>query len=147
VNGKTTHALLGVDVGTSSSKGALVSTTGELIATATRQHAVRRPQPGHVEMDATVWWDEFVDITGELLAVAGIEVLGVGVSGMGPCTLLTDTAGDPLRPAILYGVDTRAGSQIERLNARYSAAAIVERCGSALTSQAVGPKLTWIAEH
>jgi activator of 2-hydroxyglutaryl-CoA dehydratase len=42
VNGKRTQALLGVDFGTSSSKGALVSPTGELIATTTRHHAGRQ---------------------------------------------------------------------------------------------------------
>jgi xylulokinase len=98
-------------------------------------------------MEATVWWDEFVEITAELLAGAAVDVLAVGVSGMGPCTLLTDSAGAPLRPAILYGVDTRAGAQIDRLNARFSPDVIVGRCRSALTSQAVGPKLAWIADH
>jgi xylulokinase len=66
---------------------------------------------------------------------------------MGPCVLLADEAGTPLRPAILYGVDTRAEAQIETLTARYGAAAIVERCGSALSTQAVGPKLAWIGDH
>lgn len=140
-------AVLGVDIGTSSSKGALVSTSGELLATATRDHAVQRPAPGHVEIDATVWWREFVDITAELLDGDEVDVIAVGVSGMGPCTLLTDADGAPLRAAILYGVDTRAGAEIERLDARYTPEAVVERCGSALTSQAVGPKIAWVAEH
>ena len=142
-----TTAVLGVDIGTSSSKGALVSISGELLATATRDHAVQRPAPGHVEMDAGVWWPEFVEITAELLATGDVDVVAVGVSGMGPCTLLTDEAGAPLRPAILYGVDMRASTEIEQLDARLSRPAIVERCGSALTSQAVGPKLAWIANH
>jgi xylulokinase len=66
---------------------------------------------------------------------------------MGPCVLPADEAGRPLRAAILYGVDTRAEEQIEALTERYGEAEIVARCGSRLSSQAVGPKLAWLAEH
>lgn len=65
---------------------------------------------------------------------------------MGPCVLLTDAGGTPLRPAVLYGVDTRAGEQIERMNERFGADEIIQRCGSALSSQAAGPKIAWVAD-
>ena len=43
------------------------------------------------------------------------------VSGMGPCVLLADAAGKPLRPAILYGIDTRAEREIGELEAELGA--------------------------
>ncbi|WP_431278988.1 FGGY-family carbohydrate kinase [Leifsonia poae] len=142
-------AVVGVDIGTSSSKGVLVGADGDVIATATREHRVDRPFPGQVEMAAGVWWTEFAGIVRELLSASGdVEVTAVGVSGMGPCVLVTDAAGTPLRPAILYGIDTRATAQIERLTAELGGAdAIRERCGSSLSTQAVGPKLAWLAEN
>lgn len=143
----TGEAVLGLDIGTSSSKGVLVALDGRVLATAVCDHAVSRPFPGHVEMDVDVWWDELVGISRELLAARDVEVVAVGVSGMGPCVALADDDGRPLRPAILYGVDTRAEAQIESLTARYGADEIVARCGSALSSQAVGPKLAWVAEE
>lgn len=141
--------VLGVDIGTSSSKGVLVTLDGAVAATATRQHAVDRPLPGHVEMDAPVWWEEAAGIIAELMASApGHDVLAVGVSGMGPCVLVTGADDVPRRPAILYGIDTRATVQIGQLTERFGGAqAIRERCGSALSTQAVGPKLAWLAEH
>ncbi|WP_277209136.1 FGGY-family carbohydrate kinase [Isoptericola croceus] len=151
--------LVGVDVGTSSSKGVLVGPDGAILRSATRAHTVERPAPGHVEMDADVWWDELVEIVAELTAdlapgaargadvPAGLEVAAVGVSGMGPCVLLTDEAGVPVRPAILYGVDTRATQQIEELDAALGRATILDRCGSALSSQAAGPKFAWVRQH
>jgi len=142
-----TRAVLGVDIGTSTSKGILVDPAGRILAQAERAHRPEYPRPGHVEMDAAIWWREFTELSRELTGGTDARVEAVGVSGMGPCTLLTDEAGTPLRPAILYGVDTRAATQIRRLTDRYGAAEIVERCGSALTSQAVGPKLAWLAEH
>lgn len=143
---------LGVDIGTSSAKGVLVADDGTIVASATRSHAVDRPSVGHVEMDAATWWDEFTSITHELLAQAragapDVEVAAVGVSGMGPCLLLTDADDIPLRPALLYGVDTRATAQIESLTAELGADEIIARGGSPLTTQAVGPKLRWVAEN
>jgi xylulokinase len=143
-------AVLGVDVGTSSSKGVLVTLEGTVIASATREHAVNRPRPGWAEMNAAVWWDDYRAVAGELVARArelGLSIAALGVSGMGPCVLVTDAGGVSTLPAILYGIDSRAGEQIARLNEELGEAAIVARCGSALSSQAVGPKLMWIAEH
>jgi xylulokinase len=140
-------AVIGVDIGTSSSKGVLVDANGQLLASAVVEHAVARPGPGMFEMDGRVWWDEFIALSGRLLAEPDIDVQAVGVSGMGPCVLLTDEDDEPLRPAILYGVDTRSGRQIERLNDRYGTDEIMRRGGSALSSQAAGAKLAWVADE
>ena len=153
-----------MDIGTSSSKGVLVDLTGRVLRSTVREHTVSRPHPGWVEMDGRTWWEEFVSIARELLgervvagAVAGADgedgaggrpdVLAVGVSGMGPCVLLTDEHDEPVRPAILYGVDTRAGEQITRLERELGADEVLRRCGSALTSQAAGAKIAWVADE
>lgn len=138
---------IGVDIGTSSSKAVLVADDGTILAEAVRAHDVARPHPGWVEMDGAVWWDEFVGLVRELLgALPDTEVVGVGVSGMGPCVLLADEDDVPVRPAILYGVDSRATAQIEAITARLGAEEIVRIGGSVLTSQAGGPKIAWIRE-
>ncbi|HJG90186.1 MAG TPA: sugar kinase, partial [Brachybacterium massiliense] len=142
-----TSTVLGVDVGTSSTKGVLVALDGTILRSAVREHAVQRPAPGQVEMDAEVWWDEFVSIARELTAPADAEVTAIGVSGMGPCVVLTDEHGTPVRSAILYGVDTRAEEQIRRLTHVLGQEEIVAHCGAVLTSQSAGPKIAWVAEH
>jgi xylulokinase len=141
--------LLGVDIGTSSAKGVLSTPDGTVVATAVREHTVSRPHPGWAEHDAReVWWEGFATVTRELLPrTGGAPIAAVGVSGIGPCALPATAAGEPLRPAILYGVDTRAVSEIDELTARYGAQAIIERGGSPLTTQAVGPKLSWLRHH
>lgn len=141
------RAVLGVDIGTSSSKGVLVGLDGTVLRSEVREHTVDRPGPGMVEMDAAVWWEEFTSITHALLADTGVAVVAVGVSGMGPCVLLTDEHGSPVRPAILYGVDTRATAQIDRLEGELGAEEVLARCGSALSSQAAGPKIAWVADE
>ena len=142
----TRATVLGVDIGTSSSKAVLVGLDGVIVRSVTRAHSVSRPSPGHVEMDAAIWWDEFAGMAREL-AGEDTDIVAIGVSGMGPCVLLADEHGEPVRPAILYGVDTRATVEIDELTVLLGADRILETCGSSLTSQAVGPKLAWLHKH
>lgn len=140
---------LGVDIGTSGAKGVLVTGTGRVVARASREHGTSTPRPGWVEHDAeTVWWADFAAITRELTgALDGVRPAGLAVSGLGPCLLPADADGRPLRPAILYGVDTRAGTEIAELTGELGAEEILRRGGTPLSSQAVGPKLRWLARH
>src|ERR671916_143583 len=140
--------LLGVDIGTSSSKGVLARPDGEVIATAQREHELSLPRPGWAEHDAErVWWEDFVSICRELLERADDGIAAVCTSGIGACLLPADEAGDPLRPAILYGIDTRAEREIGELNERYGEETLLGRCGSVLTTPAVGPKLLWLRRN
>ena len=136
---------LGIDIGSSSSKGVLVASGGEIIARAQTTHEMSLPRPGWVEMDAeSDWWAEFVSLARRLTPRSDGRIAAVGVSGIGPCLLPADNADRPLRPAILYGIDTRAADQVRELTERYGADRILARGGSALSSQAVGPKLLWL---
>lgn len=143
------NVFLGIDIGTSSSKGVLVSRHGEVLARASRPHETSTPHPGWVEHDAeTVWWNDFRALAAELAgAAAGASLSGLAVSGIGPCLLPADGAGRPLRPAILYGVDTRATAEIAELTEELGAEEILRRGGTPLSSQAVGPKIRWVARH
>jgi xylulokinase len=137
--------LLGIDIGSSSSKGVLATPDGEVVASAERPHALSLPQPGWVEHDAeAVWWSDFTAICRELVERAPAPPVAVCVSGIGPCLLAADAGGRPLRPAILYGIDTRATAEIDELTERYGEDEIVARGGSPLTTQAIGPKLLWL---
>jgi xylulokinase len=139
---------IGIDIGTSSSKGVLVTAAGQVRARAERPHGVSTPRPGWVEHDAeAVWWADFVRIARDLVDAATEPVTSLGVSGIGPCLLPATARGEPLRPAILYGVDTRASAEIVELTDRFGGGTILERGGKALSSQAVGPKLLWLAHN
>jgi xylulokinase len=140
--------LLGVDIGTSSTKGVVTRADGTVVATAQRAHTTDYPRPGFVEHDAEgVWWKDFTEIVSELLPRADGPVSAVSVSGIGACTLPADADGNPLRKAILYGIDTRAGDEIDELIERYGADEIVQRSLSRISHQSIGPKLMWLQRH
>jgi xylulokinase len=141
------QVFLGVDVGTGSTKGVAVDEHGQVLARAERQHRTSSPHPGWFEHDADqVWWEDFRYCVSQLLAAVPVAPAALAVSGIGPCLLPCDERGRPLRPAILYGVDTRAVAQITTMTQQFGADAIAAR-GSVLTTQAVGPKMAWLADH
>lgn len=142
--------LLGIDMGTGSTKGVLVDTAGVVLASATISHSMNLPRPGWAEVDAeATWWREVCEISSRLTRQVppGSTVAAMCVSGVGPCLVLCDDDLNPLRPAILYGIDTRATAEIRSLTEEFGADEILERAGTLLSSQAVGPKLEWVRRH
>ena len=141
--------LLGVDIGTYASKGVLCTATGRIVAAQELEHDLNVPRPGWAEQDADrVWWGDFVTLTRRLLTGRdAAAVRAVGVSAIGPCLLPLDEADRPLRPGILYGIDTRASAEVAELTAAIGEDALVDLCGMTLSSQAIGPKLCWLARH
>lgn len=146
-----TTLLLGIDVGTYSSKGVLTDFAGNILKTHVVEHTVDFPQPGWAEQDAdAVWWNDVRLICRALLdgsPYSGSDVAGVAVSAIGPCLLPLDAEGRPLRKGILYGVDTRASTEIDVLNEQLGEDVIFGFSGMALTSQAIGPKILWLQRN
>ena len=143
--------LLGIDLGTGSSKGVLTTADGRVVATATRPRprSMSMPRPGWAEVDPEgVWWADVVALARELVARAGsAPVTAVCVSGVGPCLVLCDAQDRPVRPAILYGIDMRAGAEIDETVERYGADSVLRSAGTPVTTQAVGPKAMWVRRH
>lgn len=142
--------VLGIDVGSTATKAVLVAADGVLLASATLEHQVGTPAAGRYEHDADlVWWHDVARIARKVIALTDgdVTVEAVGLSACGPCIVPVDADGNPLRPGILYGVDTRATSQVDRLVGRIGEAEILTAFGMPLTSQSVGPKLQWMYEE
>lgn len=144
--------VIGVDIGTFSSKGVLVDLkSGEIIAEHTIEHGLETPQQGWAEHDAEkIWWGEFCEICQKLLSsneVKPQDVKCVGVSGLGVSVLPIDADGRPLRKAILYGIDTRSENEIKELEAKFTAEKIFKISGMKLTVQSAGPKILWIKNN
>ena len=139
------RAYLGVDIGTFESKGVLVDREGRVLGSAVRPHGLIVPRAGWAEHRAEEdWWADFVWLARQLIAESGLapsDIKAIGTSAIGPCMLPVNSQGAPLMNAVLYGVDTRSAREIEDLTAAIGAGTILARCGNALTSQSVGPKI------
>jgi len=147
----TAQLVMGVDIGTYSSKGVLATAEGEILAQRALEHDMHIPRPGWAEHDPEgTWWGEFAGICRGLLrdsGCGGTDVGGVAVSAIGPCMLPVGKDGRALRQGVLYGIDSRAAHEIDELNDRYGAEAMYRMGGSLLTAQAVGPKIMWLRRN
>jgi xylulokinase len=143
--------LIGLDIGSSSTKAVLVSADGQLVAKSRLEHQISSPNPGWAEMDAeSVWWGESVACIRKLVADSGVapENIGaIGCSSIGGSFVPLDESGKPLRPGILYGIDIRARQQIEALNATFGSERILRMTGRELSTHSVGAKLLWYREN
>jgi xylulokinase len=144
------EAFLGIDIGTHSTKGVVMMADGSILGEAASAHDVTNPAPHQFEHCAEdAWWGGVTAVTRAMLAAlpGDIRIAAVGLSTCGPCLLPLDAVGKPLRPAILYGVDTRATHEVDLLRDLVGAGEVAARFGMPLTSQSVGPKIEWIAAH
>ncbi|MFA7671490.1 MAG: FGGY family carbohydrate kinase, partial [Sphaerochaetaceae bacterium] len=145
---------LGIDIGTQSSKGAVVDIDGNVVAQASISHKLESPKPGYFEQDADeVWWYDTVYLSKELLkqlddkSISHSTLQGMCVSTTAPCVLPLDKQGRPLRKGIMYGIDTRASKQIEQLENKIGKENIFAMTAQHLSSQSCCPKVLWIKEN
>lgn len=141
--------LLGIDIGTTASKAILLHSTKGIIATATADATLRSPQAGWAETNPDEWWDNVARITRTCLSMAGINaqrLAGIGVSGMVPTLILLDKKGRLLRPSIQQN-DARAISEIQYFRNHLNETDILNRTGSNITQQSIGPKAYWLHKN
>src|SRR5204863_7698780 len=104
-------ALVGVDVGTSSTKAIAIEPDGTIVGHAQAEYRVGMPQPGHAEQDPELWWGAAHSTLDEL----GVpHPAGIGLTGQMHGLVLLDERLRPLRPAILWN-DQRTAAECEEI--------------------------------
>ncbi|HXZ35148.1 MAG TPA: FGGY family carbohydrate kinase, partial [Thermodesulfobacteriota bacterium] len=104
---------------------------------------------GWAEEDPEQWWQNVAEVTRICLEKAGIarkDVGAVGVSGMVPTLILLDRFGKVLRPSIQQN-DARSFEEIIEFRQIVDEENVLQRTGSAITQQSIGPKLLWLRRH
>lgn len=150
--------LLGIDVGTSSTKAIVCDGRGAILASASAPHELLTPRPGWSEQNPDGWWRATCRAVREALASAGIDgasIEGVGLSGQmhGSVLLGAESLGGdgaaaaPLRPALLWNDQRTAAQCVEIEEAAGGRAALVGLVGNAALPGFTLPKLLWIRQH
>ena len=141
--------LLGIDVGTSSVKAALVDPRGTVHAVGQAEYPLHHIRPAWVEQDPEDWWRGTCQAVRAALAQVphGAErVLGLAVSCQAPTLLALDHSGWPLRPAMIW-MDRRAEAEIVRLAEQMGADQIYRVTGNRPDAYYVAARLLWLRYH
>jgi xylulokinase len=135
---------LGIDVGTTTLKTALVE-TDELGVTgrSAAEHGTQRPRAGWAEQRPEDWWTHLLDLLAPLRGqLGGVEA--VAVAGQGSTFVPCGAGGAALRPAISWQ-DSRAVALANRIGSEL--AAEIERANGNAIGDAPEPKLVWLRER
>ena len=139
--------VVGVDIGTTSTKVVACTPGGRLVASGSAGYPLEEPAPGHTVQDPAVVLDAVVEALRGVVEVVGPDrVAGVCFSGAMNGLLGLSPTGEPLTPLVTWA-DTRAGEQAERLRAGAGGLALHRRTGTPLHAMSPLPKLVWFHEN
>src|SRR6188768_3045054 len=124
-------SLLGIDVGTSATKGVLIDDRGRVLAQAHRGYRLVTPAPGRVELDAARVWVAAREVIGSLASVArgaDTTVRAVCVGGSGDEVVAVDARSRPIGRVVM-AADRRSEAQGRALAAAEGADDLFRRTG------------------
>ncbi|KAF9971365.1 hypothetical protein BGZ73_005714 [Actinomortierella ambigua] len=154
---------LGIDVGSGSSRAALITTTGELLAIASTPFTTYRPSPNFFEQSTQEIWQSICTSVQDALKKAQIDphrVKGIGFDAT--CSLVVATSGstpETVRPVsispstqfedstrdIIMWCDHRAKEQAKRITATQHE--ILKSVGGVMSLEMELPKTLWLKDH
>ena len=143
----TAPVVLGVDIGTTSTKVVAFDPTGHVVATAGQGYPLDEPSPGYAVQAPEAILDAVRDSIRDVVAAVGADRV-VGLSFSSAMHGLIGLGGDRelLTPLVTWA-DTRAGPQAERLREGPGGLALHRRTGNPLHPMSPLPKLVWYAEE
>lgn len=113
--------LIGIDVGTTSTKATLIDQNGVQLASFSRPHPTSRLTPGMAEQDPQDWMDGVLGALGQFSgAVDPARVLGIGLTSQVNSHVFVDAKGEAVRAGITWQ-DTRAAGDAAKLDAQVTA--------------------------
>jgi glycerol kinase len=141
--------LLALDQGTSSSRSIVFDTHGRIVAMAQHELPQIYPQPGWVEHDPMVIWQDQLATARQALAKAGLQardIHAIGITNQRETTVLWNRrTGLPVHDAIVWQ-DRRAESTCAALRADGRAALIQQKTGLLIDAYFSGSKLKWLLD-
>lgn len=138
--------LIGLDIGTSSAKGLLITTDGRVVAKTVVTYPFFIPRPGWSEQDPAEWWKATVKIFRELAATRKCEILGIGLTGQMHGAVFLDENLEVIRPAILWN-DSRTGKECEEIENLLGSDRLKNITGNPALAGFQAPKILWLKKH
>jgi xylulokinase len=141
---------MGIDVGTGGTRALLVDRDGKVRAAFTAAHEdMRMEHPMWAEQRPEDWWRAAVEAIRGVLAeaqVSGKDVQGIGMSGQMHGLTLLDSAGEAIRPALIW-CDQRSQPQVDFINKTVGKENVLAAIANPVLTGFTLPKLLWVRDH
>jgi xylulokinase len=135
---------MGIDIGTSAVKAAVVDDTGSVVDQASAALSVSRPHALWSEQNPADWWSATNNAVSDLRLAVRKAVRAIGLSGQMHGATLLNKQQRALRPAILWN-DGRSALQCAELEA--AVPQMTQITGNRAMPGFTAPKLLWVREH
>lgn len=141
--------VMGIDVSTTATKAVLVDEGGSIAAVGVGEYEYQTPQPLWSEQHPQVWWtaaQQAIASALEAAGAAGDEVAALGLTGQMHGLVILDSAGEVLRPAILWN-DQRTAAECDEIRERVGRARLIEVTGNDALAGFTAPKILWVRNN
>lgn len=141
--------LMGMDIGTSSTRAIIIDENGKLIASATGDYPLITPKPGWAEQNPEDWWKASVEVIKKVIEVSRVspkEIAGIGPSGQMHGSVFLDKGGNVLRPALLW-CDQRTQKQCDEIYGIFSYEGFIKLSHNKALTGFTAPKILWLREN
>ena len=143
----TERLVLGVDLGTTSTKVVAFRTDGTLEASHSAGYPLEEPHPGHAVQDPRLILAAVLESVRAVVEHVGAErVAGLSFSAAMHSLIGLSPTGEPLTDSVTWA-DTRSRTQAERLRASVGGLALHRRTGTPIHPMSPLPKLVWFREQ
>ena len=144
----TAH-VIGVDIGTQSTKAVLVAAGGRLVAQAARAYQVDTPRPLWAEQWPKVWLEAVLACIHEVVQQGGVAAQAVDalcVSSLyGGSGIPVDAQGEALHPCLIW-MDRRAQDEVDWVRAHVDLPRLYAITGNGVDSYYGYTKMLWLRE-
>jgi ribulokinase len=139
--------VIGVDIGTQSTKAVLVEQTGRVVAQCSQAYQVDSPQPLWAEQWPQVWVNAVEACIRGVLAQApdhAASVQALCVSSLyGGSGIAVDAAGEPLHPCLIW-MDRRAQDEVDWVRSHVDLERLYDITGNGVDSYYGYTKMLWL---
>ncbi|KRK97164.1 Actin-like ATPase domain-containing protein [Secundilactobacillus odoratitofui DSM 19909 = JCM 15043] len=143
-----TNYLIGIDIGTSSTKAILMTTSGQIIEQVKSTYTIETPRAGWAQANANDWFNAVTDSLQRLAKVArNGDIIGVGIDGLyGGSGVPVDADGKVLGPTLIW-MDRRATAETQRVHEHISNHDLVQLTGNVADPYFGFTKVMWLKAH
>ena len=143
-----TALVVGVDIGTQSTKVLLTDAAGRILAQASESYQPDTPRPLWAEQWPQVWLDAVVRSIRRCIATAdAAHVQAVCISGLyGGSGIPVDAELEPLHPCLIW-LDRRAEAQVRTIRAKTDIAQLQAITGNGIDSYYGFTKMLWLRDE
>lgn len=135
--------ILGIDIGTGSTKAVALTLTGEALGVAQSHYPINSPEAGYSEQDPLLIWQAFVKCMQDITTRIGYAPAAVSFSSAMHSIIPVDEMGTPLSPMITWA-DSRSEHIAQELRLSAQGPEIYRITGTPIHAMSPLCKLIWL---